>query len=291
MRKLLLIIGIALPLFAAESPTVLSVVEPEAAIGQRITLRVSGPLPECKTLILFIQRSPMQGLPARCGAGTVAFDLAVNDKNAEKWHDILGGHWLKRTVTVGVGPNVQLPYRSEVSEQPFLVLKAWRLAAIVLVTLILVAAIVVVRMKTAYLDTLPRMQIALWIAIIVASYAYIWSVTGETETINATALALIAIGAGTAVGTSLLGNAKTIGVKTIAQGAQNLDSADVTPVESPSPTGLHAVMMAAWTVLLAIIFIATVVRHLIMPELSSNVLAIVGIVGGTYVAFAMPRRK
>ena len=284
-----LLILFAFPLFG-QAPQIRSVVEPEAAIGQRLTLRVDGKLPDCKTLVLFIQRSPIRSLPARCGAGTVAFNLAVTDKNADKWHRILGGHWVMRTVTVGLGENPQLPYRSEVSQQPLRVIRLWRLLVILLVMLLLFAAIFVVRTRTSYLDTLPRMQIALWVVVIVASYAYIWCVTGETETINGTALALLAIGSGTAAGSALMANAKAMSAKALVQGLQNLDSSDLTPVESAGPGGLQAVIMGTWTVLLGIVFVVSVFRFLAMPAFSSNVLAILGIVGGTYVAFAMPSR-
>ena len=269
---------------------VLSVVEPDAAIGQTLTLRVDGDTGDCKSLVLFIQRSPIQALTARCGKGTVAFDLAVNDKNAEKWHRILGGHLFTRTVTVGLGPNDQMPFVSSVTDQPFRIIKPWHAVLITIITIVLLVAMVPVRRLTSALDSLARMQVALWIVVIAVSYAYIWSVTGETSTINATALALLAIGAGTAAGAAILKGGKTVDAKAVVQTLANASANDVTPIEISGPTGLHALMIASWTVVLAIVFIATVFRFLQMPDFSGPVLGILGISAGTYLAFSMPQR-
>ena len=134
------------------------------------------------------------------------------------------------------------------------------------------------------------MQVALWIVVIAVSYAYIWSVTGETSTINATALALLAIGAGTAAGAAILKGGKTVDAKAVVQTLANASPNDVTPIEISGPTGLHALMIASWTVVLAIVFIATVFRFLQMPDFSGPVLGILGISAGTYLAFSMPQR-
>ena len=186
-------------------PRVAGVVEPEAAIGRTLTLKVEGDPGPCQSLILFIQRSPIHGLAPRCGNGTVAFNLAANDRNATQWHRILGGHWFTRTVTVGLGPNDQFPFPSLVTEEPFHIIRPWRVVVMFAVALALLAATFLVHRLTSALDSLARIQIALWVVIIGVSYVYIWSITGETETITAGALALLAIGAGTAVGTTILG--------------------------------------------------------------------------------------
>ena len=289
MRSKWIALLFAVSLHAAPA-RVVSVVEPVTEIGKTLTLRVDGDTGDCKSLVLFIQRSPIHGLTARCGSGTVAFDLAVNDKNAEAWHHILGGHWFSRMVTVGLGPNDQQPFDTSVVAEPFRIIKPWRVTLITLISLALIAALVIVRMKTHLVDSIARMQIALWIVIIAASYAYIWSITGETETINGSALALVAIGAGTAAGAAMLKGAKRVDVKTVVQTMQSMPAADLTPTEMSGPTGLHALMIGTWTVVLAVVFVASVFRILEMPEFSAAVLAILGISGGTYLAFSMPQR-
>ena len=274
---------------AAHAQTVMSVVQPQAAIGSPLTLRVDGPLPECKTLILFIERSPIHGLTPRCGKGTVTFDLQVNDKNDETWHRLLGGHWFTRQVIVGLGPNAEFPYPTRVVDQPFCIIHKWRVILMFTIALLILGVAFGVRRYTNLLASLARMQIALWLVIIALSYVYIWSITGETATINGTALALLAIGGGTAAGAAILKSGKRVDVKTIVNTLKDAPSEELMPSETTSPTGLHALMIATWTILLAIVFLSTVFRHLEMPEFSASVLAILGIAGGTYIAFSMQR--
>ena len=128
---------LVLVLFAAPSygiARVAGVVEPQAAIGQTLTLKIDGDPGPCQSMILYIQRSPIHGLTPRCGKGTVAFNLAVNDQNATQWHRILGGHWFTRTVTVGLGANDQFPFPSLVTEE-VVIIKAWRVAVMFIVAL------------------------------------------------------------------------------------------------------------------------------------------------------------
>ena len=284
--------GVLLPLLfalAAQSQTVVSVVEPEAALGRPLTLRVDGALPECKTLILFIQRSPIEGLTPRCGNGTVAFDLKVTNKNAETWHRLLGGHWFTRHVIVGLGPNSAFPYPTRAVDQPFRIVQRWRVILMLIVALLLLTAAIFLHRLTDLLSSLARMQIALWLIIIALSYVYIWSITGETATINGSALALLAIGGGTAIGAAILKSGKKVDVKTIVNTMKAAPVEEITPSEIAGPNGLQALMIATWTIVLAIVFLTTVFRFLEMPELSASVLAILGISGGTYIAFSMQR--
>jgi hypothetical protein len=251
MKRLALIsLLFATTTFAA--PRVVGVVEPEAAIGRTLTLKVDGDYGPCSSLILFIQRSPMLGLIPRCGNGTVAFDLAVNEKNARRWHQILGGRWV-RVVSVGLGPNDQFPFDSVVTEEPFRVIQPWRFAFVVLLAIAMIAAVIVVRRKSP-----AQIQGAIWLAVITLGYAHIWSVTGESETITAGALAMLAIDGGASI------------ASTWRKGDRRRH--------------LSTIQHAAWMSVLTVIFIATVVRFLEMPDFSGNILALAGISGGAYVA-------
>lgn len=53
---------------------------------------------------------------------------------------------------------------------------------------------------------------------------------------------------------------------------------------------LHRFQMAAWTLVLGIIFLAAAYRTLVMQEFSEALLFLMGISGGTYVAFKIPER-
>jgi hypothetical protein len=54
---------------------------------------------------------------------------------------------------------------------------------------------------------------------------------------------------------------------------------------------LHRFQMAIWTIVLGIIFVASVFNSLAMPELSGTLLALMGISGGTYIGFKFPEKS
>lgn len=85
----------------------------------------------------------------------------------------------------------------------------------------------------------------------------------------------------------------------IAQGLKSAERALTTPAtEGPvldllsdsSGVALHRFQMAGWTLVLGIIFMAAVYRNLVMQEFSDALLFMMGISGGTYVAFKIPER-
>jgi hypothetical protein len=51
---------------------------------------------------------------------------------------------------------------------------------------------------------------------------------------------------------------------------------------------LHRFQMFVWTLVLGVIFIASVYRSLEMPEFSAGLLGLMGISSGTYLGFKVP---
>lgn len=54
---------------------------------------------------------------------------------------------------------------------------------------------------------------------------------------------------------------------------------------------LHRFQMAVWTLILGIVFIASVYNSLAMPEFSGTLLALMGVSGGTYIGFKFPEAQ
>src|SRR6185369_11551685 len=52
--------------------------------------------------------------------------------------------------------------------------------------------------------SLARFQMAFWFIFVVGSFIFIWLITGAQDTITTTTLALIGIGAGTALGAAVI---------------------------------------------------------------------------------------
>jgi len=53
---------------------------------------------------------------------------------------------------------------------------------------------------------------------------------------------------------------------------------------------LHRFQMAIWTIVLGVIFVASVYNNLAMPKFSGTLLALMGISGGTYIGFKFPEK-
>ena len=51
---------------------------------------------------------------------------------------------------------------------------------------------------------------------------------------------------------------------------------------------VHRYQIAGWTIVLGIIFVASVIRDLSMPEFNGTLLALMGISSGTYLGFKFP---
>ena len=54
---------------------------------------------------------------------------------------------------------------------------------------------------------------------------------------------------------------------------------------------LHRFQMVIWTIVLAVIFVASVYNTLAMPKFSGTLLALMGISGGTYIGFKFPEKQ
>ena len=53
----------------------------------------------------------------------------------------------------------------------------------------------------------------------------------------------------------------------------------------------HRFQMFAWTIVLLCIFVTSVFKTLTMPDFDSTLLALMGISGGTYVGFKLPKQQ
>lgn len=61
-------------------------------------------------------------------------------------------------------------------------------------------------------------------------------------------------------------------------------------LETDAGISLHRFQMLVWTLVLGLIFVATVYRTLYMPEFSATLLGLMGISSGTYLGFKFPER-
>lgn len=150
--------------------------------------------------------------------------------------------------------------------------------------------------------SLGRFQMFVWTVVIVVTYFYIAGATGDWNNFNSTALTLMGISAGTALGAiaamGYVGAANTavetfnklpkatdadrdaliqvIGTKTFFQDILSEDA---------GRTGLHRLQNLMFTAVLVIFFVWMVFSERSMPVLSNTQLALLGISSGAYVGF------
>ncbi|HEX7192539.1 MAG TPA: hypothetical protein VF381_13310 [Thermoanaerobaculia bacterium] len=281
---------LSLLLLTASAPRVRSVVQPDVRIGETLTLKVDNLAPaDCKSFVPFIDGLAIDGLTPDCShAGEIRYTLAVNDKNAEAWHQLFArAPGCCRDVSVSAGTGVH-EIDTAVLAMPMRIINRVRWLITIVLTLLAIVAILFLRWRTTLLANLPRMQIACFALAIGIAYGYIWSTTGEVATLNGSALALLGIGLGTAAGSAILSSGKRVSVATAAQALANVGVE--APVETAVRFNLHSLQSAVWTAIIAFIFIGAVYRSLELPELSEQVLAILGISGGTYLALSFKKQ-
>ena len=175
--------------------------------------------------------------PAEYTITTVYFPLVRNDTSKPTWSHLLSQPVLHRRVVVSVGFSNGAELRSDLrpdiqgkpglNQQFFLtVIPEFRSAVGFIVILgALIAFLALARNTHIIRDataprrpdglrpySLARGQMALWFFLVIASYFFLWIVTGDMDTLNTSVLALIGISAGTALGSAFVDAAKPVSV-------------------------------------------------------------------------------
>ena len=166
--------------------------------------------------------------------------------------------------------------------------------------------------------SLSKLQGAWWFFIILASYLLIGIVTGDfSNSINSTAIILLGIGAGTVIGSAAIDASKLEQRKTELARAQGaLLTAKAAAAPDPKAVALaqaqidalngksegwlrdilsdgnginfHRFQLAAWTLVLSIIFVTDVYVGLAMPTFNQTLMGLLGLSAGTYLGLKIP---
>ena len=204
---------------------------------------------EVKDLILYLDHFPLLGVspiysydktewtgkvpPVEYTRTTVGFSLVRNDSSKPGWSHLLNQPVLNRKVIVSVGfPNgeeidswVNPKQVTEKDQQFYLtIIPKFRTAFGLIVILgALIAFLALARHTHIIRDaaaprrpdgqrpySLARGQMAFWFFLVIASYFFLWIVTGDMDTLNTSVLGLIGISAGTALGSAFVDASKPI---------------------------------------------------------------------------------
>lgn len=222
------------------TPKVIAIETKRAGLGELISLRVenlmilvkqsecveSGPDCQKQEIVLFLNGRPLLGeypeviLPAE---QLVQFHLNRGTGNDDLWGDLLGQpRALTKPIKLSVGLENGYPIE-EAQRLDLVIIHQWGfwsclalLSILLLSTLYLGRRTSLLRSSSVKRDdnklypySLGRTQMAFWFILVVSSFLLIWLITGEYGTITSSTLVLIGIGAGTALGATLVDNSKS----------------------------------------------------------------------------------
>lgn len=248
----------------------------------------------CSALVLFLDGMPLKGIqPESCDivSGHVRFRLERVAKDDAVWHDLLGSPTaFTKPVSVSIGSTTSFSAVSTVTDFRLEVIPAGPFHVYLVLLVVTLIAFVylcshtpVIRGGTPDQSLLVRpyslslFQMAFWFFLVIAAYVFIWLICDELNTITDSVLGLIGIGAATAVG------AKIVNDRTTGTDAPSVTHGFVSDVISDANgVSIHRLQMFVWTIVLGVIFLASVYNDLSMPEFSATLLGLMGISSGTY---------
>lgn len=143
--------------------------------------------------------------------------------------------------------------------------------------------------------SLAKVQFALWFFAIFTSFLVIWLTTGRTDSLNSSVLAILGISSGTALGESFLRNANGA---TSAQRTERQADPSRPPAQfwaqmkdlacDAHGASIYRFQALAWTAVLLVTFASQVYFDLSMPVFGSELLYLLGLSSGTYIAQGVP---
>jgi len=265
----------------------------------------------CKGLILFLNEIPISGVPPEsCDVetGNVRFTLDRTDDSDRAWHALLEEPIaFRKTISVSVGPEDDLSFPSIKEDFELEVLPEAQFYGYFAGLLVFLVAIVRLARRTRLLRdrsqptppgkmppySLSLFQLAFWSFLVIAAYLFIWLITQELDTITGSVLALLGIGSATALGANLIASGKPSDPAPAPSSVREAVSRgflrDV--LSDEEGISLHRFQLFIWTLVLGVIFVASVYNGLQMPQFNPTLLGLMGISSGTYLGFKIPETQ
>jgi len=290
-----------------------------AGLGDALILTVKGlgaylhgDQDACGDLILFLAEVPIPGSPPEaCDPYTeqVRFQLDRTADSDRAWHVLLAEPVsFTRKVAVSIGAKGRLAYPTGVKAFELEIVPAIEFVCFLIGLLLTILMAAYLAKTTMILRnpapglppaqapySLSRFQLAFWSLLVIAAYLFIWLITQELDTITGSVLALLGIGSATALGATIIDQGKpanppaviaaTMAVPVASRGFLN----DV--LSDDQGLSIYRFQLFAWTLVLGVIFCASVYNGLEMPQFSTTLLGLMGISSGTYLGFKVPEKS
>ena len=256
---------------------------------------------DCLQIVLFLDGMAIKGLkPESCDrlAGHVRYRLLRTPASDDAWHALLGSpQGFTHPVTATLGPDSQNTIGNAQEFQLEVIPRAPFWVFLTIFGLMLVIFVWLCRGTSLIRSGSPEVppakrpfslslfQMGFWFFLVIASYVFLWLINDELNTITESVLALIGIGAATALGATIIDQNKPSPLPTDRSQGFLRDL-----VSDPTGVSIHRFQMFAWTLILGVIFVASVYKDLEMPQFSATLLGLMGISSGTYLGFKVPEK-
>lgn len=256
-----------------------------------------------ENILLYLDSRPLPGLEARRVAGEkskLRFDLkSIRDPDAAKsnqpvWNRLLGSPTLgfgeKRAYSVTVGL-AGAPLDSKAEIRLVVVPEMWGGIGLCIVATITIGLVAISWCSDVLRDgentspgdrkpfSLSRVQLAIWFWAIICSYIFIWVINGETASLTGQVLGILGISNATLIGAVVMDQRPT---RSAARTPTKWFLEDI--LSDGDGISLYRFQVAAWTVVLVVIFLSTVWQTVSMPVFDGYLLALMGMSSGTYVS-------
>jgi hypothetical protein len=288
-------------------------------------------------IMLYLGGRVVKGLPTEVVIDneTVYFKLERNDDSKEALNRFLGSPKPPRyrSLEVSVGPDSG-PLPSDLKVK-FVVITDGELYFWLIFMILVFFIMLIMAPKTEMLRnndkgspySLALTQMAFWFLVVLFSYGFIISTTGEWDTIPESILVLLGIAGGTMLGARVIDVNKLNALKTTKNDQENqiaaLKTQDPLPkaqidalqlqinktftdlnrlqklrsdgfindiLNDVNGISLHRFQIVVWTLVFGGIFLYKVYHGLSMPVFSATQLALIGISSGTYLGFKLPEQ-
>jgi hypothetical protein len=322
LLTIVLVIGVIVshvPFAAAEMSPKVTSASGKVGLNQTISVEVeklsewtTTPGNNYSKLVLYLNGRPFKELNARAidlPGNSLQFEIRRTNESRDAWATLLGKpDAFVRALSVSIGPENGPAFATEIEgtkKLNFIIVdRVWFGIFMVLLVSTLLLFVWLVRASNILRDSGPelpvgqrrtyslaRSQMAFWFFLVIVSYVLIWLIMDDRDSITPTVLGLMGISAATALGAAVIDANKPAGAGLALDATPASRGFFLDLLSDSGGISLHRFQMLIFTLVLGIIFIASVFNNRAMPEFSGTLLGLMGISAGTYVGFKFPEPK
>lgn len=272
-----------------------------ASLGEEITLKVKNlhtfleyAKNENKNIVLFVNDIPVKDAAFNKESKGLSFLLDNDGDVLTLWRKLLDdrghGEFFSKKVTISVGLEGSHPIKTQVSEENKrgyefgLIDKSWFWFSIIIITALIFFFILLavktdmLRDSSVVIDSgrkpysLARTQMGIWTLAIISSWLFLYVCVQHFNLLTESTIMLMGITAATGVG----------GLAMDSRNANDLAGASQGFFHDLVSNSLFRFQNLAWTIILVVVFVRSVLTYLKMPEFDDKLLLLMGISSGTY---------